>query len=233
MIPFDPVAALALPEGALVDRRVPKTLLIENGAPTAADRRRIREGVEELRWVAALKPTTISVAEYRDAAREYIEIDVLKLVLRSDAGADRLVELVHRAVPYPVVLVAWRGDVPEFSLAHKRRSRGEAGKIVIDGEITSARLSGDCPHEFADAFGDALALTRQPRETLHAFIRAGSLRCSRCALPWSPAYFHCRLPRRRRRIGRRRYGSACTWTEGFRKYAPLPAKRSRSAAESN
>ena len=171
MTPFDPVAALALPEGALVDRRVPKTLLIENGAPTAADRRRIREGVEELRWVAALKPTTISVAEYRDAAREYIEIDVLKLVLRSDAGADRLVELVHRAVPYPVVLVAWRGDVPEFSLAHKRRSRGEAGKIVIDGEITSARLGGDCPHEFADAFGDALALTRQPRETLHALYQ--------------------------------------------------------------
>ena len=28
---FDPIAALAIPDGALVDRRVPKTLLIENG----------------------------------------------------------------------------------------------------------------------------------------------------------------------------------------------------------
>ena len=85
MKPFDPVAALALPAGAFVDRRVPKTLLIENGAPTAADKRRIREGVEEIRWLAALKPTTVGVAEYRDAAREYLEIAVLKLTFRSGA----------------------------------------------------------------------------------------------------------------------------------------------------
>ena len=64
MTSFDPLAALALPADAFVDRRVPKTLLIENGAPTAADKRRIREGIEDLRWLAALKPTTIGVAEY-------------------------------------------------------------------------------------------------------------------------------------------------------------------------
>ena len=92
--PFDPVVALALPAGALVDRRVPKTLLIENGAPTAADKRRIREGVEEVRWLAALKPTTVGVAEYRDAVREYLEIAVLKLTLRSAARLGRLTELV-------------------------------------------------------------------------------------------------------------------------------------------
>jgi len=34
------IHALALPEGARVDQRVPKKLLVENGAPTAADKRR-------------------------------------------------------------------------------------------------------------------------------------------------------------------------------------------------
>ena len=38
------IAALDLP-GARVDRRVPKKLLVENGAPTAADKRRINEGI--------------------------------------------------------------------------------------------------------------------------------------------------------------------------------------------
>ena len=100
MATFDPLAALGLPDEALVDKRVPKSLLIDNGAPTAADRRRIREGIEELRWVAALKPTTIGVAEFRDGTREYLEIAVLNLILRSGAHAARLAELVHRAVPY-------------------------------------------------------------------------------------------------------------------------------------
>ena len=132
MKPFDLIAALALPDSALVDRRVPKTLLIENGAPTAADKRRIREGVEEIRWLAALKPTTIGVAEYRDSNREYLEIAVLKLTLRTGAPTERLTKLVHRAVPYPVLLIAWQGDASELSLAHKRWSQGEAGKTVLD-----------------------------------------------------------------------------------------------------
>ena len=52
MSEFDLIAALALPGSALVDRRVPKSMLVENGAPTPADKRRIRDGIEEIRWLA-------------------------------------------------------------------------------------------------------------------------------------------------------------------------------------
>ena len=168
---FDPIVALALPDGALVDRRVPKTLLIENGAPTAADKRRIREGVEEIRWLAALKPTTVGVAEYRDGAREYLEIAVLKLILRSVARPGRLIELIHRAVPYPVLLIAWQGDTPVISLAHKRWSQGEAGKTVVEGDIVEAPLGDGCTNKLTVAFCNALAMNRQPTSTLYALYQ--------------------------------------------------------------
>ena len=170
-MPIDPFAALALPPEALVDRRVPKKLLTENSAPTPKDKRLIREGTEELRWLAALKPTTIGVAEYRDAEREYIEIAVLRLVLRSDVRATRLTELVHRAVPYPTFLIACLSDAVELSLAHKRWSRGEANRTVIDGEIVTARLPVNDTGEVVAKFNDALALTGQPRGTLHALYQ--------------------------------------------------------------
>ena len=166
MTPFDPFTALALPPDACIARRVPKTLLTEHGAFAAGDRRRIREGVKELRWLAALKPATVGIAEYRDADREYVEIAVLRLDLRPVPRSDRLVELVHRAVPYPVFLIAWRDGTPEVSLAHKRRSLGEATRTVIDGEIVFARIHGDAAHEPLAAFRSALALARQPRGTL-------------------------------------------------------------------
>src|SRR5262245_60611360 len=98
------LATLDLPAAARVARRVPETMLLEHGAPTAADKRHISEGVEQLVWVAALKPTTIGVGEYRNEIREYLEIAVLHLVVRAAAKVGRLVELVHRAVPYPVLL---------------------------------------------------------------------------------------------------------------------------------
>lgn len=171
MTAFDPVATLSLPAGAHVDRRVPKRLLIENGAATAADKRRIRDGVEEIRWLAVLKPTTVGVAEYRDAVREYLEIAVLTLTLRARVRTERLTELVHRAIPYPVVLFACGGESVDLSLAHKRWSQAEAGRTVLDGGIISAPLGSGGGDEVTDAFMCVLALRNQPRATLHALYQ--------------------------------------------------------------
>jgi hypothetical protein len=164
------IAALELPAAASVERRVPKTLLLEHGAPTAADKRRINEGIEQIQWVAALKPTTIGVSAHRDDAREYLEIAVLRLALRAKAKASRLIELLHRAVPYPVVVVTELGDRVNLSLAHKRWSQTESRKTVLDGELVSveAPREGD-PHEFP--FVTALALGRQPRTSLLALYQ--------------------------------------------------------------
>jgi hypothetical protein len=97
---FAPVIdALALPPDARVEQRVPKKLLVEQGVPTAADKRQIQEGLEELFWVAAIKPTNIAVPAFRDDAREYLEIAVLTATFRSAAKPTRLLELIHRAIP--------------------------------------------------------------------------------------------------------------------------------------
>jgi len=161
-------SALELPHDALVNKRVPKTLLLEHGAVTAADRRRIREGVEEIRWIATLKPTTIGVPEYRDEVREYLEVAVLRLHLREHAEAARLVELIHRAVPYPAFVLAEGPFGVEMSLAHKRASQAEKGVSVLDGRLRKARPGNtDSPEVLAD-FRRALAVARQPRTHLYA-----------------------------------------------------------------
>lgn len=162
----DVIAALDLPPTARVDRRVPKTLLVEHGAPTAADKRRINEGIEEVQWVATLKPTTIGVPALRDEVREYLEIVVLSVALRAEAKAERLSELIHRAVPYPVFLLVAEGTGLTLSLAHKRRSQGEAGATVLDGEpvaVAVTKADAGRPHS---SFREALSLARQPRADL-------------------------------------------------------------------
>lgn len=165
-MPFDPLLALALPREALVNRRVPKKLLVEKGAFAARDRRRVHRGIEELRWLAALKPTTVGITAYRDRDREYLEIAVLKLQLRPATRSKRLVKLVHRAVPYPVLLIASWQESLELSLAHKRRSLAESERTVIDGEIVAAQVCDDCPRNLKEAFRQALALGSQPDRTL-------------------------------------------------------------------
>jgi hypothetical protein len=167
----DLVVSFDLPPHSRVDQRVPKKLLIVNGAPTAADKRHISEGIEEIHWVAALKPTTVGVPEYRDKLREYLEIALLTVILRPGAKATRLAELIHRAVPYPVVLVTVQEDVLTLSLAHKRWSQGEADKTVLDGELVYVELDEVQDSGIVRSFLEALPLSRNPRTTLYTLYQ--------------------------------------------------------------
>ena len=163
----DILAALDLPASTRMDQRVPKKLLVENGAPTAADKRRINEGIEAIHWLAALKSNTIGVPEFRDDIREYLEIAVLDAELRPGAPALRLLELIHRAVPYPVFLICVQGHELSLSLAHKRWSQGEAGVTILDGDPVIAVLSAVREAGIRKAFLNTLSISAQPRSDLY------------------------------------------------------------------
>jgi hypothetical protein len=192
--------ALALPSDAKVEQRIPKKLLVEQGAPTAADKRQIQDGIDELQWVAALKPTNIGVPVYRDAEREYLEVAVLTAVFRQNAKVARLTELIHRAIPYPVLLVSSFLDADKrcinVSAAHKRFAQNEAGKFVIDEILTTSPIAQDVvTTATAQAFLGSLALSRLPTRDLFAFYQgwmdgivglAASSITGRFSLPESP-----------------------------------------------
>ena len=156
----DVIAALALPPESRVDQRVTKKLLVEHGAPTAADKRQINDGIEELLWVAALKPITIGVPEYRDTSREVLEIAVLSLSLRPEAKAGRLIELIHRAIPYPVFLITEQANTVTLSLASKRLAQNEADRVVLDESPVTCSL--EASSNVRDPLA-SLSLAAQPR----------------------------------------------------------------------
>lgn len=186
------INALHLPASCRVNQRVPKKMLAEHGAPTAADRRLLTDGIEEVLWIAALKPGTVAIPEHRADGREYLEVAVLAVQVRATHGNAsqllRLAELVHRAVPYPVLLIqalaSGAAAAPEgrastastslaVSLIHKRAAQNEAGKVVVDGDLVRTELvdaSGKSA-PLADALLEALALDRQPHQDLMALYQ--------------------------------------------------------------
>ena len=162
------VNALGLPPGARVDSRVPKKLLVEQGAPTAADKRAIQDGIDELQWFAACKPATIGVPAFSDDTREYLEIAVVGCAFRPGGKASRLIELIHRAIPYPVLLVTADDDGLSISAAHKRHAQNEAGRIVIEQVIVANGLRADALDSVQGAFLKSLSLAQQQRADLFA-----------------------------------------------------------------
>ncbi len=165
------INALSIPLDARLDQRVPKKLLLEQDMPTAADKRQIQDGIEEIVWVAALKPTNIGVPAFKDSVREYLEIAVLTVRFRTATKPPRLIELIHRAIPYPVVLVAAHGETVSLSLAHKRWSQGELGKVVIEDVRRTAPFRPEAPTAAESLFLASLALSGLPSRDLFALYQ--------------------------------------------------------------
>jgi hypothetical protein len=170
------INALALPESTRVEQRVSKTLLFEQAAATAADRRTIKEGIEALWWLATLKPSNIGVPAFADEQREYLEIAVLHLTTRvaaaKGAKLTRLIELLHRAIPYPVLLLV-ESETTLLSLAHKRWAQNEKDRMVLEEDYphTTEITDGD-----PEAFWGGLALNNQPQTNLFSLYE-GWLAC--------------------------------------------------------
>lgn len=178
------IQTLGLPDNCRVEKRIPKRLLLENGALTASDKRLITDAIEEIQWFAALKPNTIGVPVYQDAQCEYLEIAVLVVTLRATvklASRSRLAELAHRAVPYPMLLLLVEGQTVSLSLVHKRWAQNEASNVVLDGSLTSALLShatadatapdASARSEAEHAFVQSLPIALQPQTSLHSLYQ--------------------------------------------------------------
>lgn len=152
----------------MVNQRIAKQMLADNAAATAADKRCILDGVEEIQWLAALKPSNIGVPKFSDDTRTYLEVAVLSLSVRAGAKTTRLAELVHRAIPYPVLLIVHSEGGLALSLAHIRQAHNEADKTVLDGESVMSTLPFNA---IGQSCLQAMALARQPRSHLWALYQ--------------------------------------------------------------
>ncbi|MGM3274972.1 DUF4391 domain-containing protein [Ralstonia sp. 24A2] len=178
----DVLIAMTLPTAAMVQQRIPKKMLAEHGAATLADRRLVQDRIEELTWCAALKPSNVGIAAYEDEVRSYLEVAILSVRLRAEETAydqphqqalristavKRAAELIHRAVPYPTVLLLEEGRQLFVSMVHVRWAQREAEKIVLDGDSIVAAfntvVSDDKTNTALNALLSSLALSRQPR----------------------------------------------------------------------
>jgi hypothetical protein len=199
----DPIiTALDLPPGARLDMRVPKKTLLEQGAPTTADKRAIQDGIEEMHWIAALKPNTVAIPAFVNEGRNYSEIAVLSAMLRPEARSPRLTELIHRAIPYPVLLITLSGSHAALSVAPKRAAQNEGNKIVVERIVLADEIDPSAPSAIERSFLESLALARQPGRDLSTVYDGWLVRIE--ALNAARVSGHFTLTNEADRIDRRR-----------------------------
>jgi hypothetical protein len=161
------------PETALLARRVPKKQFLDSGQVMAGDKKLFSKQVKNVYWQYTLKPSTGPVLPYKDAEREYPEIAVLEIELAAPKGHRRIAEVIHRVIPYPLLLgFAVDPDRLALSIAPKRFSQAEQGAFVAERFFTTDWMDIAHLKEPEAAFIQSLAWDHLPLTHYQAVYNA-------------------------------------------------------------
>jgi hypothetical protein len=165
--------AISFPEAALLGKRVPKKQFLESGELVASDKKLFRENVKNVYWEYTLKPSTCPVLPYRDNEREYLEVAVLQVEMNSQKGHKRIAEIIHRVIPYPLMLGFYTesGDIA-LSIAPKRFSQAEHGAFVAERFYTTGWMNSEVLNDQESAFVASLAWGSMPLQTYGSLYNA-------------------------------------------------------------
>ena len=163
---------MMIPESCRLGKRVYKKLFHENAKLNATDKKALRDDVDSILWQYTFKPTTIPIQPYEDDQREYHEMALLQLNLKQTARVNRLAEIVHRAIPYPLFVVFVADMTCSISLAYKRFSQAEKEAIVAESFQATSWLDLVNPTEPQADFLETLNITTWPHTHFFAFYRA-------------------------------------------------------------
>lgn len=150
-----------LPDSCLLNSRIYKKTLLESIDLSSADKKLVNEDIDTLVWRYTLKPETIQIQRFQSEELDYPEIAVIHLTLKAEAGKNlkrlkRLIELIQRAIPYPVVLVTSLGNQLWVNLANKRQSMADRQKLTVESFFDSGWLNGDHLQPVEQAFIESL-----------------------------------------------------------------------------
>ena len=163
---------MGLPDSCHLGTRIYKKLFHENAKLGATDKRAFREDIETITWEYTLKSSAIPIRPFIDDEHEYVEIAIIQVNLKSQNRTGRITEIIHRAIPYPLVVVLAYETTFQLSLATKRFSQAERGAIVVDEFLATDWIDLASMTAVQVSFLDSLAVSSLPHTDFRAFYYA-------------------------------------------------------------
>lgn len=162
------LSGLGIPDACLLDKPVFKKLFLDHAELDQTDRKALSEDVERIRWQYTLKPETINIAAYQDSEREYPEVAILTVELSNPARTKRIASFMHRAIPYPLILIFGHEGKVSVSVAEKRINQADKSKLVILDRWQTKWFDPAKPSSPQAGFLAAIQLHRLPSTNFYA-----------------------------------------------------------------
>ena len=138
---------IKVPDAAIVNNIVPKQDIFEATGMTKSDKDYFVRYVKQIRWLYKFDDASVRIKPYETEEKSYLEAELISIKLkkefqeynhntgnfhRFDARLDRIVDILLRFIPYPILLCAEFNDEIKFYVSHISESKSDYDKITLD-----------------------------------------------------------------------------------------------------
>jgi hypothetical protein len=124
------MTAFDLPPRTIVNKIIPKNAF--DGHTNTKQKKKFSELVDRIRWVNKLSPETINLS-----GKEIQEIQVFEILLRKRDDITDLVEVINKAIPYPIIFYVSFGNKAYLCASKKHPHPVNENLSVIDWTFKS------------------------------------------------------------------------------------------------
>jgi len=129
-----------IPEKCYSGRVIPKTAFYEEANLTSFDKKKIQNDITKVRWLYVFKPETINIKKFQDETIDYSEVSFIQVELENYDYLDKIIEIIHKTIQYPLVLWITCNNKLVISIAEKRKNLADSTKLLVERIITSQEI---------------------------------------------------------------------------------------------
>lgn len=126
---------LNIPDECKISRTVFKKMFYENATLSKGDKDLFVDSIDKITWIYCLNQDNMNIPAYTTEEREYLEIEVMEVVLSENKGIKRIAEIIMRAIPYPMMLIFSFEGKYQLWVAHQRFNLADNNKITLEEPI--------------------------------------------------------------------------------------------------
>ncbi len=138
---------IKVPSAAIVNSILPKQDIFEATGMTKSDKDYFVRYVKQIRWLYKFDDASVRIKRFVNDDKSYLEAELISIKLkkefqeynhntgnfhRFDARLDRIVDILLRFIPYPILLCAEFNDEIKFYVSHISESKSDYDKITLD-----------------------------------------------------------------------------------------------------
>jgi hypothetical protein len=149
---------LNIPERAIISKKISKAFFIRNFELSSADKKILNE-IVTMEWLASIKPSNTNIALFQNETYVFEEIQVMTCTLSGNlvkGTIDRVANLLHKKITYPIVLVIENTDEFLVNVCDKKINQNDKSKRTIEAFINSPNVSKLYKNELVGAFFEGL-----------------------------------------------------------------------------